>query len=423
MLDYLELERVGPAPHLKIDFAPRLNLLTGDNGLGKTFFLDVAWWALTRTWARLPAWPQRGNGAKSTIRYRVEGKTGPSEQRIPYDFKRQEWKVQAGRPPMPGVVIYAQVDGGFSVWDPARNYWRKLKSRTLDDPDRPEAYHFRPKEVWDGLEVADSVVSNGLIRDWVSWQRQDHPSFGQLRRMLRSLSPDKDLSLEPGQPMRVSLEDVRDIPTIEMPYGPVPLIYASAGIRRIAALSYLTVWAWHEHIEASKLLHQEPENRLILLFDEVETHLHPSWQRLLLPALLGVIDELSKRGSAQLIAASHAPMVLASVEPVFDEMKDQVFHLDLQDGNAVVRKIPWAKQGDAVAWLVSEVFGLKQARSREAERAIEAAEAWMRGDTEALPEDLSTEESIHEELKRVLAGHDPFWPRWVVTAKPLLAAK
>ena len=49
-----------------------------------------------------------------------------------------------------------------------------------------------------------------------------------------------------------------------------------------------------------------------------------------------------------------------------------------------------------------------------AERAIEAAEALMRGDHGALPADLATQEAIHAELLRVLAGHDPFWPRWIV---------
>ena len=47
MLKSLELRDVGPADHLEIDFAPRVNLITGDNGLGKSFLLDVAWWALT----------------------------------------------------------------------------------------------------------------------------------------------------------------------------------------------------------------------------------------------------------------------------------------------------------------------------------------------------------------------------------------
>ncbi|WP_414589651.1 hypothetical protein [Scytonema sp. PCC 10023] len=32
-------------------------------------------------------------------------------------------------------------------------------------------------------------------------------------------------------------------------------------------------------------------------------------------------------------------------------------------------EIPWSKQGDTVGWLTSEIFGLKQARSKEAEIA------------------------------------------------------
>jgi hypothetical protein len=78
----------------------------------------------------------------------------------------------------------------------------------------------------------------------------------------------------------------------------------------------------------------------------------------------------------------------------------------------MVEQIPWAKQGDAVNWLVSETFGLHQGRSREAERAIEAAEAFMRGDP--TPPDLDTREKIHIELQRVLGDHDDFWPRWLV---------
>ena len=52
MLESIHLKDVGPAPEMKMDLAPRLNLITGDNGLGKSFLLDVAWWVLTRTWAR-----------------------------------------------------------------------------------------------------------------------------------------------------------------------------------------------------------------------------------------------------------------------------------------------------------------------------------------------------------------------------------
>jgi recombinational DNA repair ATPase RecF len=50
MLHQLELCNVGPAPHLTLELGPRLNLITGDNGLGKSFLLDAAWFALTRRW-------------------------------------------------------------------------------------------------------------------------------------------------------------------------------------------------------------------------------------------------------------------------------------------------------------------------------------------------------------------------------------
>jgi len=49
MLHRLHLKNVGPASELALKpLARRLNLITGDNGLGKSFLLDVAWYCLTR---------------------------------------------------------------------------------------------------------------------------------------------------------------------------------------------------------------------------------------------------------------------------------------------------------------------------------------------------------------------------------------
>lgn len=228
-------------------------------------------------------------------------------------------------------------------------------------------------------------------------------------------------SLKPGKRFaRLSINDVRDIPTVHMGYGQdVPILYASLGVRRIAALAYMLSWAWREHLIASQQLAQPPSSRVVLLFDEIEAHLHPRWQRAIVPALLQVVQTLTDESSAsvQLVAATHSPLVLASVEPLFDVNQDKLFLLDLDHGTVALREQAWSKQGDVIGWLVSDSFGLRQARSLEAERAIEAAEAWMRGDTTSLPEGLCSEAEIHAELERVLPGHDPFWPRWVVAAK------
>jgi hypothetical protein len=102
------------------------------------------------------------------------------------------------------------------------------------------------------------------------------------------------------------------------------------------------------------------------------------------------------------------------VETAFDEKQDRLFTFDLLDGQVSARQIPWSKQGDVVNWLVSEAFGLRQARSKEAESVVETAEQWMRGERDNLPKDMNTEDKIHLKLIGVLADHDPFWPRWIV---------
>ena len=50
MIKHLKMSNIGPASKMELEFGKRLNLLTGDNGLGKSFLLDIAWWALTRRW-------------------------------------------------------------------------------------------------------------------------------------------------------------------------------------------------------------------------------------------------------------------------------------------------------------------------------------------------------------------------------------
>ncbi|HYO71953.1 MAG TPA: AAA family ATPase [Archangium sp.] len=409
MLEGLKLEGVGPSPRMSFSFAPRLNLLTGDNGLGKTFVLDLAWWALTAQ-ARepLPAlarkdWPGEPRVEGSLVR--DDGHRYSFHQSIPPPSSFYPTVGSAHQ----GLTLYARVDGTFSVWDPTRNNARWQHGMHTPLPE----YELSREELWDGLERNGRVVCNGLIRDWVSWQIRRSEPFERLRRVLRVLSPDEQEPLTPGEPTRIGVDDARDIPTLELPYGTVPLTHASAAVKRIVGLAYLLVWAWEEHQRAAELLRDVTSRSLVLLVDEVEAHLHPRWQRLILPSLLSVASELRPDVKVQILAVTHAPMLLASVEPHFDPEQDALFMFDLVGGEVKVTRADWRPRGDANAWLTSEVFDLKEPRSVEAEEAITRAKAALKDPQ--LP--IEKVREIHNELYRLLKDTDPFWPRWLARAE------
>jgi putative AbiEii toxin of type IV toxin-antitoxin system len=410
MLTKLWARDVEPFDNLELELGSRLNLLTGDNGLGKTFVLDLAWYVLTGTWAQMPVLPRRGEAAKPAFGCSFEDNEEPSEEEHVFSFGTQEW-LQEGGFHSP-TVLYVKADGAFSLFDHYRTAGLQANRLTLSK--EPRTFFFNSSDVWDGLRADDgNVVCNGLLRDWVSWQYQRPELFKLFSTVLETLSSHPGETLRPGPARRVSIEDVRDIPTIKLPYGDVPVTHASAGMRRVLALAYVLVWAWHEHREAARLRNERPMTKLALLIDEVDAHLHPQWQRVILPAVFRAVAALEPSLNVQVLASTHAPLVLASVESFFDEGRDKLLHFALNEGGKIaVEDLPWAKQGDATNWLVSESFGLEQARSREAELAIEAAEAFMRGEPKAPP--LDTREAIDAELRRVLAGHDEFWPRWLV---------
>ena len=409
MLEKLNLKYVGPAPEFNVDFAPRLNVFTGDNGLGKSFLLEVAWRALTQTWINAPASPQKIKGKEPEITYQISNYELPFTSK--FKWQSREWsELKEKDKPESGLIIYISIDQIFSVWDMAR-------------PFPPSKYHFTLKELWEGKDFIDEndnnktkVLCRGLIEDWVTWykDRNDNDNFQLLSDVIAKLSPHKDnILIKPAKPTRVATGDAREIPTLELPYGTIPITQISAGIKRILSIAYFIVWSWLEHIQESDNSNQETTNQIILLIDEVELHLHPQWQRAILPAILEVVKSLKEEIDIQILATTHSPLVLASLEPDFDESQDQLFLLDLEENNVTLKDIPFAKFGDVSGWLNSPFFGLSRPRSRQAEIAINAAIAFIQEENmDQYPITLRTKEGIDQELKKLLDDDDEMLKMW-----------
>lgn len=447
MLHTLKLTHIGPVANLDAHFAPRLNLITGDNGLGKSFLLDVAWWAMTKRWpaelnrkltSGFMARPvQRSNQIKSgsqqidaSIGYAVSVEGHPvmispdgsvneeaSRSAFPYIQSKwnpghQTWPFSGFRPLTNGIVLYAMADGGFSVWDCARNDWTPTSDG--DRQERVKGYVFSPREVWDGLTDPErGLLCNGLVSDWASWQKENGEAFAQLRAVLGKLSVGGEV-MEPGPFTRISLDDPRDIPTLKMPYGQdTPVLFASSGMKRIIAFAYMLVWAWQEHGKASALLGKSPSTELTFLIDEVEAHLHPCWQRQVIGALLEVANELLPQANVQLIVTTHSPLVMASCEPQFNAAQDAWFDLDLEDGQVVFTQREFVKQGVVGNWLGSKAFDMPSDRAIEYETLI--AQAALLLDQDA-PDKKAIKE-MNQKLVAALAPGDEFLFNWRYIAR------
>jgi hypothetical protein len=412
-LSVLTIEGVGAAKKLHLELANRINLFTGDNGLGKSFLLDCAWYALSGHWTNLPAYPREdANQSDPKIHFQIyDQKIHKGYSR--YNWEQQKWISSEKLEVFPSLLLYARVDGAFAILDPARD------SPNLAKGDKPLI--FTREEIWNGLQIhiGDKLtfLANGLIADWIHWQNSpEKEPFATFKRVLKRLSPPEletgDIGiLEPGKPTRI-FGDSRWIPTIKHSYGEIPLVHASAGVQRIIALAYLIVWAWEEHKAQSKLIRQAPKQNMVILVDEIEAHLHPQWQRKILTALLDIQEDLASSLSMQLLIATHSPLLMSSIEPIFDCNKDKIFHLDFDGAEVVLQEPEFVIYGTVDSWLRSEIFALSQPRSFEAERAIKDAKKLQLEEVVTKAEVVE----VSERLMKYLSAHDPFWSRWTFFA-------
>ncbi|WP_439612067.1 AAA family ATPase [Reyranella sp.] len=397
----LRLTNTGPAREVKMDFGQRLTIVTGDNGLGKSFLLDFAWWAATGLWADRMAMPQRGDQrAAPEAEYTISGNSGRTATfTATFDQKNFSWIRPRNAMTVEALAVFSRADGSFAVADPIRS---KFNQTSI-------AGSLTALDVWNGRQG----FMEGLIRDWIRWQSAiDRKVFDQFTSILRRLSPDDLGPLTPGDPVRLP-GDPREIPTIKHRYATVPVTHASSGVQRVLLLAYLIIWSWQEHEIAAQQLSRSPLRRMMVIVDELEAHLHPKWQRIVLPALMGVGDLLSSDLALQMITATHSPMILASMESVFDPATDLLYHLYGAGSEVRLEETPFVKYGDASGWLTSPLFGLQHARSRDAERAIEDAKA-LQLQSNPEPEKVM---AVSNRLKLHLASDDKFWPRWLFFAE------
>ncbi|MBS1811511.1 MAG: AAA family ATPase [Acidobacteria bacterium] len=94
--------------------------------------------------------------------------------------------------------------------------------------------------------------------------------------------------------------------------------------------------------------HPVNEQNIILFLDEIEVHLHPAWQRRILPAVQKLFS------NAQIFLTTHSPFVVNSVDGAW------IYELKVKEGKAYLGEVTQSKSGTSYQNVLREVFDIDE---------------------------------------------------------------
>jgi len=104
----------------------------------------------------------------------------------------------------------------------------------------------------------------------------------------------------------------------------------------------------------------------IILIDEIDLHLHPQWQQMILPQLMKTFP------NCQFIVSTHSPNVLTHVHP------ESLFLLSTRNNELTVDK-PRTSYGRSVERILLDNMGLQMTRPKEIVKDLDNIYDWIEG--------------------------------------------
>ncbi len=133
----------------------------------------------------------------------------------------------------------------------------------------------------------------------------------------------------------------------------------------------------------------------IILIDEIDLHLHPKWQRLVVGQLMNTFPNI------QFILTTHSPIIVAGASD-----KAQIIHLDTEEGSdtlTVYQNLDTLNIGQI---LLSELFGLSSLRSPKWDKKIKKRDSLLGKATLTSEEEKELAE-LNEQLSGLPGGDTP----------------
>jgi predicted ATP-binding protein involved in virulence len=368
----LTLTHYRGADVLPLDLHQQLNVLVGVNGAGKSTILDAITIMLSWVVNRI----QRSNTSGRPISEEdiKNDKSFAAIDLLCFDSERQiEWRLAKTRkghtsPEESSNLsqlseytkkIQAQItDSKEEVNLPLFVYY-PVNRAVLDIPLRIRAKHrFELLTAYD-----DALTSGANFRTFFEWFREREDLENESRKYQNSLFesvnyqfPDPQLETVrstinqflPGfsnltvrrSPLRMEVDKNGYRLTVnQLSDGEKCLIAMIADLARRLAI-------------ANPMRNNPLQGEAIVLIDEVDLHLHPKWQRMIVPRLLTVFP------NCQFIISTHSPHVITHVKP------ENLFLLKQTDDGIISEK-PAESYGKNVERVLEDLMGLDTTRPDE----------------------------------------------------------
>ena len=353
-IEKLRFSNVGPFDDIEFEFDPQVNVFTGPNNSGKS----TALWVLGEVAVypfRLPRkLLRRGDDAEFELHLQSGSEHIFTGQLPLLDWETESNHLEDDRGSAEQSFTYsARVLEmiGFSKFIPALRRSTDFRSPgpTLAHTRQSEARRLKAEQLppdlrrrltlvsVDASMVSDEAVIQEIIDlDYRSYLRSD-PA---LRNMVVQVG-EIACEITDGFPIQfaaVGEDDIGFFPGFGTVDGPMPLNTLSQGTQSIIQWLGRLLIGYAAYYDFPKSLEDKPG---VLIIDEIDAHLHPSWQRRIIPALTKHFPSL------QIFCSTHSPLMLAGLK------EGQVQLLQRDEDNRVTVS---TNNVDLVAWSADEIL-------------------------------------------------------------------
>ena len=324
----LHLTDFGPFDEISFEFDPRVNVLTGPNNSGKTSALLVLGELLVYPFAA-PEKLFRSNSPSWKLGYSLGATTTSVAGKLPSPVDHmQELFSAVGYTcflPAQRAGTGFRASGPSAKRDPgshiedltnllARARPTELRThgheglrrfvRRQMELEEPEFKKRTGLVLSDSFLVGDQEIIQRIIDLDYAAYRQDRPEVREVITKIVSMVSE----IAEGFPMSFEGvgEDERGLfPLVATPSGVIPLDVLSQGTQSLVQCVAHLVVGYAEYYGFPTDLKEKPG---VLVIDEIDAHLHPSWQRRIIPTLLRHFPKL------QIFCSTHSPLMLAGLE-------------------------------------------------------------------------------------------------------------